>query len=335
MDPNSPSLYTVDATLTIDGQAAHTVRKVCGFRTVEARDGRIYLNGEPIYLRGMLDQGYYPETIYTPPSLELLEEQAQTAKALGFNCLRIHIKVEDPRYYDVADRLGLLVWTEIPNWALLTDAAAKRARQTFEGIVARDGHHPSIIAWTLINENWGTDLTRNPTHRRWLADFYRAAKVLDPTRLVVDNSACCDNAHVASDLEDFHHYRAIPDHAQGWDEWVAGFAGRPDWSWYPDFAHERRADLPLLVSEFGNWGLPDPEEIREGDASPGGSRPASIGAMASSIPTASRAVSLPAGWRTFSPAMPSLPGNRRPIWRAASTTRSAACACTMPLPATS
>ena len=134
--------------------------------------------------------------------------------------------------------------------------------------MARDGHHPSIIAWTLINENWGTDLTRNPTHRRWLADFYHAAKAIDSTRLVVDNSACWDNAHVASDLEDFHHYCAIPDHAQGWDEWVAGFAGRPDWSWYPDFADERRADLPLLVSEFGNWGLPDPEEIREGDVEP-------------------------------------------------------------------
>lgn len=261
--PDSPSLYTVAATLIIDGQAGHTARKACGFRTVEARDGRIYLNGAPIYLRGMLDQGYFPETIYTPPSLELLEVQARTAKALGFNCLRIHIKVEDPRYYDVADRLGLLIWTELPNWALLTDASAERARLTFREMVERDGHHPSIIAWTLINENWGTDLARNADHRHWLADFYRDAKAIDPTRLIVDNSACCDNAHVASDLEDFHHYRAIPDHAHEWDDWVAGFAGRPDWAWSADFARERRADLPLLVSEFGNWGLPDPDTIRE------------------------------------------------------------------------
>ncbi len=266
--PESPNLYTVTATLHLDGQAVHSAAKVCGFRTVEARDGRIFLNGEPIYLRGMLDQAYYPETIYTPPSLEFLEAQARTARALGFNCLRTHIKVEDPRYYDVADRLGLLIWTEIPNWALLTDDSAERGRQTFRGMVARDGHHPSIIAWTLINENWGADLTRNPAHRRWLADFTHKAKALDPTRLVIDNSACCDNAHAAGDLEDFHHYRAIPDHARQWDEWVAGFAGRPDWAWYPDCAHERRADLPLLVSEFGNWGLPDPEAIREGGAEP-------------------------------------------------------------------
>ena len=258
----------MSVTLHVPDGSEHTVSKACGFRTVAARDGRIYLNGEPLYLRGVLDQGYFAETIYTPNSLALLEEQARTIKELGFNCLRIHIKIEDPRYYEVADRLGLVVWTEIPNWAHLTDAASRRAKETFRAMVARDGHHPSIIAWTLINENWGTDLTRNAEHRQWLKDFYDEAKAIDPTRLVVDNSACCDNAHVAGDLEDFHHYRAIPDHAKEWDEWVADFAGRSSWAWYEDFAGERRADLPLLVSEFGNWGLPDPAEIQEHGAEP-------------------------------------------------------------------
>jgi Glycosyl hydrolases family 2, sugar binding domain/Glycosyl hydrolases family 2/Glycosyl hydrolases family 2, TIM barrel domain len=266
--PDSPNLYAVTATLQVNGTSIHAVSKACGFRTIEARQGRIYLNGEPIYLRGALDQGYYPETIYTPLSLEFLEAQALSAKALGLNCLRIHIKVEDPRYYDVADRLGLLIWTEIPNWALLTEASAERGKRTFQSMLERDGHHPSIIAWTLINENWGTDLSRNADHRRWLANFYRDAKSLDPTRLVIDNSACIGNAHVAGDLEDFHYYRAIPDHARHWDEWVAEFAKRSDWAWYSDFAHERRSDLPLVVSEFGNWGLPDPESIQEHHAEP-------------------------------------------------------------------
>jgi hypothetical protein len=261
--PGAPNLYRVTATLQVDSRPVHSVEKTCGFRTIEAHDGRIFLNGEPIYLRGVLDQGYYPETIYTPPSLELLENQARVLKALGFNCLRIHIKVEDPCYYEVADRLGLLVWSEIPNWALLTEASIERAKATLHGILARDGHHPCIFAWTLINENWGTDLTRNPEHRQWLADFYRYAKSLDPTRLIVDNSACGGNAHVVGDLEDFHNYRVIPDHAREWDEWVAEFAERRGPVWYADYAQERRPDLPLLVSEFGNWGLPDPDSIQE------------------------------------------------------------------------
>ncbi|MCB8985160.1 MAG: hypothetical protein H6659_15115 [Ardenticatenaceae bacterium] len=296
--PDEPHLYTATAVFRHPNQPDHITQKVCGFRTVAAKNGRIYLNGQPIYLRGVLDQAYYPETIYTPPSLDMLEMQATEIKRLGFNCLRTHIKIEDPRYYDVADRLGLLIWTEIPNWALLTEAVSVRAKQTFAGMVKRDNHHPSIIVWTLINENWGTDLSRNPEHRRWLADFYREAKAIDPTRLIVDNSACLDNAqvagdtvgdaqfagdplddphlvgeragnaHVAGDIEDYHYYRAIPDHACEWDEWVADFAGRNDWTWYKDYAQERRADLPLLVSEFGNWGLPDLASIHENGAEP-------------------------------------------------------------------
>jgi hypothetical protein len=261
--PDDPALYTVTASLRVDGQQVDEVSATCGFRTVEARDGRIYLNGEPVYLRGILDQAYYPETIYTPPSVEFLEDQVHKAKALGLNCLRAHIKIEDPRYYEVADRLGILIWTEIPNWELLTEAASARAKETFRRMVQRDWNHPSIIAWSLVNENWGTDLTRNADHRRWLADFYFEAKEIDPTRLIVDNSACGGNAHVASDIEDYHHYRAIPDHAEEWDQWVEEFANRADWCWYEDYREHRHEDLPLLVSEFGNWGLPDPALLDE------------------------------------------------------------------------
>ncbi len=261
--PDSPALYTVVVTLEAEGRTVDELSATCGFRTVEARDGRIYLNNKPIYLRGVLDQAYYPETIYTPPSLEYLEEQLRKGKELGLNCFRIHIKVEDPRYYEVADRLGMLVWTEIPNWAHLSAEAARRGEETFRAMVERDWNHPSIIIWTLINENWGADLVRNPEHRAWLADFYHKAKKIDPTRLIVDNSACCDNFHVDGDLEDFHHYRAIPDHAADWDKWVADFAGRAPWAWAEDYAGRRRADAPLIVSEFGNWGLPDPATIQE------------------------------------------------------------------------
>ena len=112
-----------------------------------------------VYLRAALDQDYYPDLIYTPPSAEYVEAQLRQAKAMGLNCLRLHIKIGDPRYYAAADRLGLLIWTELPNWQRLTPAAAERARATLEGMLARDWNHPSIIFWTIINECWGLDLT--------------------------------------------------------------------------------------------------------------------------------------------------------------------------------
>ncbi len=118
--PDAPHLYRLALQLWRDDGLCDEYDESFGFRTIEARAGQLFLNGEPLFLRGALDQDYYPDTIATPPSLAFLEDQAHKAKALGLNCLRCHIKVPDPRYYEVADRLGLLVWTELPNWHTLT-----------------------------------------------------------------------------------------------------------------------------------------------------------------------------------------------------------------------
>ena len=208
------------------------------------------------------------------------------AKHMGLNCLRTHIKITDPRYYDAADRIGLLIWTELPNWQELTEAAKRRAKETLFGMVDRDWNHPSIIIWTIVNENWGVDLAVNAGHRAWLADMYTDLKNLDPHRLVVGNSPCFTNFHVVTDIEDFHNYYAMPDHYKKWKEWVQTFASRPPWT----FAHvyesieswreyirdpwnpiprqpapevRRRGNEPIVVSEFGNWGLPDVDLLRE------------------------------------------------------------------------
>jgi hypothetical protein len=259
------------------------VTETFGFRTIETRDGQILLNGHPFYLRGALDQDYYPDLICTPPSQEYIEDEFRKAKEMGLNCLRVHIKVADPRYYAAADQVGLLIWTELPNHINLTDDAKRRAKETLIGMVERDWNHPSIGIWTIINESWGIDLT-DPEQRAWLAETYEWLKKLDPARLVVGNSACWGNFHVATDIADFHIYYAMPDHYHQWQEWMADYIRRPNWL----FAHEyqdhaawrafvrdpwhstehpsasevrQRGDEPLLVSEFGNWGLPDVEEL--------------------------------------------------------------------------
>ncbi len=282
-DITGPNLYRLRLTITSSGDA---IEEHFGFRTIETRAGQILLNGRPVYIRAALDQNYYPDLIYTAPSAEYIESEMRQALAMGFNCLRLHIKIGDPRYYDLADRLGLLIWTELPNHEELTAHAQQQARATITEMVRRDWNHPSIIIWTIINENWGLDIT-DPAQRQWLSEEYDHLKALDPHRLVVDNSPCWGNAHVVTDIEDFHNYYAMPDHFNHWRDWIAQLSRRPWWT----FAHEyrsykearrfmkdpwhvaprppaaenrRRGDEPLLMSEFGNWGLPDLDQLRAG-----------------------------------------------------------------------
>ncbi len=226
-----------------------------GFRTFETRDGKFYFNGKPIYLRGALDQDFYPETAYTPPSLEYLKNEMRLARALGLNLLRCHIKAPDPRYLQAADEVGVLIWDEIPNWDKLTEDSQRRELTTLRGMVERDWNHPCLVIVSLINESWGVDL-REPADREWLKGAYTQAKALVQGWLVVDNSACCSNYHLATDIADFHEYAAIPDHAADFDRLVDDLARRPRWLFSPYGDATPKGDEPLVLSEFGNWGLP-------------------------------------------------------------------------------
>ena len=253
----SPLLYSVEVRLN-SGADAKTER--FGFRSFEARDGKLYLNGEPFYMIAALDQDFYPETIYTPPSEAFVRDEMLKGKQLGLNMLRCHIKVPDPVYLKVADEVGMLVWYEIPSWADFkhySPNAAARGEKIFAEMVERDWNHPSIVIQSVINESWGADLEHDD-QRRWLRAAYERAKQLTAPlgRLIVDNSACCDSFHIKSDLDDFHQYYSIPDHHAQWDKWAADFASRPKWSFSPHGDAERSTREPLIVSEFGNWGLP-------------------------------------------------------------------------------
>ena len=260
--PDAPHLYRCEVNLRRNGRPLDAAADSFGFRTIETRDGHLYLNGERFYMRGALDQDYYPDGICTPPSLEYLEDQLRQAKAMGLNTLRYHIKVADPRYLDAADRLGLLTWAEFPNFAYLSERAAERAKTTLTGMVERDWNRPSIAIWTIINEDWGTNLVENEQHRAWLREMYHWLKQLDPTRLVVDNSPNRLNFHVETDIADYHFYQAHPDGRPKWDNFIERYAARnPELLYSPNGDAVIRGDEPLIVSEFGVWGLPNIDDL--------------------------------------------------------------------------
>jgi hypothetical protein len=263
--PQDPALYQIEFTMRRGSRTVDRLEETFAFRSIETRHGRLFLNGEPLYLRGALDQDYYPDTICTPPSIAFIESEFRRAKELGFNCLRCHIKVPDPRYYEAADRVGLLVWTELPNVVLSTKRSRARQEELLKGIVDRDRNHPSIICWTIINENWGLDLVNDEDDRAWLKRTFGWLKSYDPTRLVVDNSPLAPSFHVASDLADYHFYAAIPDSRAKWDRFVEELAGRPDWLFSPHGDALTTGEEPLICSEFGNWGLPDPDLLKDAD----------------------------------------------------------------------
>jgi len=265
--PSHPQLYRLQVVMAREDRVIDEAEETFGFRTIETRDGRFYLNGELLYLRGALDQDYYPDTICTPPSVEFLEDQFRKAKALGLNCLRCHIKAPDPRYYEVADRIGMLIWAELPNGGFSTEKSRARKEQTLMGIVDRDRNHPSIVCWTIINENWGVDLVHDSDHREWLRKLYLWLKAYDPSRLVVDNSPLAPSFHVCTDIADYHFYAGFPDGRADWDHFVERLASRADWLFSPHGDAVTSHDEPIVCSEFGNWGLPDPKQLSGGDGS--------------------------------------------------------------------
>ena len=216
-DGDHPNLYSLELNNPAKTGPAQLVHTRFGFRELTTADGRLFLNGKPFYMRAALDQDFYPQGIYTPPSADFIRQEMLTSKALGLNMLRCHIKVPDPRYLDAADETGMLVWYEIPVWNdahRWTAQAAQRGVDTFRAEVERDWNHPSIVIQSIMNEQWGMDPAQ-ADQRAWLLNSFRDFKQLTAPlgRLITDNSACCAGFHLQSDFADFHMYYSIPDHA--------------------------------------------------------------------------------------------------------------------------
>ncbi len=216
--PDDPFLYEVVGALYIAGQGeVDRVSTYFGMRSVgrakwEANPFEyLTLNGRPVYLRGALDQAFQPDGLYTYPSDAAIRRDMELAKEAGLNMLRCHIKINEPRYYYWADKLGILVHYDMPSPDLDSPRMRRICEETVPAMIRRDFNHPSIMLWILFNETWGLAQQQTKEGQEWLRRIVRSARALDRTRMVEDNSPCRYD-HVETDVNSWHFY--INDYAR-------------------------------------------------------------------------------------------------------------------------
>ncbi|MDP9444285.1 MAG: glycoside hydrolase family 2 [Actinomycetota bacterium] len=204
--PRSPTLVDADVELLHETTRVDRVTSYLGLRTVGTGDGRFLLNGLPYYLRGVLTQGYWSESHLAAPDADALRREVEVIKSLGFNAVRVHQKVEDPRFLYWCDRLGLLVWGEMPSAYVFDQQAVRRSTTEWLEVLRRDRSHPCIVTWVPINESWGVyDIATDPAQRSFATAIYHLTKAVDPHRPVISNDGW---EHTVSDIWTVHDYAA-------------------------------------------------------------------------------------------------------------------------------
>ncbi len=252
--PEDPYLYTLEYRLGQGEVTLDEVQSYVGWRTLSVEQGQFCLNGSPYYLKMVLDQGYFPDGILTAPDPSSLKKDVELIKQMGFNGVRKHQKIEDPRWLTWCDRLGLLVWEEMPASYIFHSEAIHRITQEWTEVVERDYNHPSIMAWVPINESWGIpnpfEDPRQPAH---LAALYHLTKSLDPTRLVISNDGW---EHASSDLITLHDYEGDgPTLVRRYQSLDAILPANPSGRslFVPGFTYQAQ---PILVTEMGGISYP-------------------------------------------------------------------------------
>ncbi len=186
--PEKPTLIKAEIELFADQECVDRLYSYTALRSVSIQHGDFMLNGRPYYLRMVLDQGYWPESFMTAPDNEALKGDIELVKALGFNGVRKHQKIEDPQFLFWADVLGLLVWEEMPSSYRFTHDGVERITREWIEAIDRDYSHPCIVTWVPFNESWGVpDLAEKASHRSCVQALYHLTKTLDPTRPVIGN----------------------------------------------------------------------------------------------------------------------------------------------------
>ena len=253
--PWSPNLIVAELELQdASGKRIDEVASYTAMRQAAAQRDKFILNARPMHLQLVLDQGYWEESGLTAPDDDALRRDIELVKAMGFNGVRKHQKIEDPRFLYWADRLGLLVWEEMPSPYTFNDKTVKRLTREWTEAIERDASHPCIVAWVPFNESWGVpDLPEVKEQREFVRGVYHLTHSLDPTRPVIGNDGW---EMVVSDIMAIHDYDGSP--ARMVDRYA-----RNDANIATLYASERpghrqlllddcqHKDKPVMLTEFG------------------------------------------------------------------------------------
>ncbi len=237
----NPYLYDLKVELVRDGQTIDEIKSYCGMRSVTIKGYKLLINGEPVFQRLVLDQGFYPDGIWTASSDKELKADIERSMAYGFNGARLHQKVFEPRFLYWADKLGYLCWGESPNYGLNHEdpRVDLPVLEEWGEIVRRDRNHPAIIGWCPFNE------TPDSAARLQQATV-NLTRQLDPSRPVIETSGW---SHHLADPEviDAHDYDQNPMSFR--QRWNAGSSPLPD-----RYSTNFKFEIPFMVSEFGGIG---------------------------------------------------------------------------------
>ncbi|HEX2915300.1 MAG TPA: glycoside hydrolase family 2 TIM barrel-domain containing protein [Chloroflexia bacterium] len=265
--PETPHLYDLQLTLYQGNQEIDRVDSYFGMRKVSVENGQVLLNNKPYYLRMVLDQGYFPGGWLTASSDAALRRDVELAKAFGFNGARKHQKIEDPRWLYWADRLGLLVWGEMPSLYEWSQEAERPFVEEWLQMLARDFNHPCIIAWVPFNESWGvSQISREVRQQEFVRKVTALTRDIDTMRLVIDNDGW-EHQEGESDLLTIHDYTA-----EGWDlvDRYSRFRRDKLASSLPQVAERpimvdngKYQGEPVMFTEFGGISLIASDKLKE------------------------------------------------------------------------
>lgn len=205
--PEEPNLYDVTFVLEVEGETKDRVESYFGMRKVSINNGKVELNNQPIYQKLLLDQGYWPDTMLTPPSDEAMLEDIDKTLKMGFNGVRKHQKIEDERFLYLCDKKGLLVWSEMAATYEFTDEAVDNFTREWLDIMQQHYNHPSIITWVPFNESWGVpNIKADKKQQDFTQAIYYLSKTLDDQRPVIVNDGW---EHTISDIIALHDYEEV------------------------------------------------------------------------------------------------------------------------------